>query len=111
MIFFRVFPVACLLLYMCFCAIAICRQCWLSCMLPRMEFSEAIAALERGDKVRRHGWMPGAVIFSPAGESELPIRKEVVNQPAYGSEFFSFALADLTATDWEIHVPKPGEQS
>ena len=71
-----------------------------------MNFDETIAALGRNDKVRRHGWMPGAVIFQSI---DRIIRGEVINQHAYGVTAWVVSIDDLTATDWEIHVPDEGE--
>lgn len=70
-----------------------------------MTFAEAISELGFGEKIRRQGWMPGAIIcVSPEGD----VIRVAVNQASYGIAWYP-KLADLTATDWEIHVPRPGE--
>lgn len=73
-----------------------------------MFFADGIKHLASGEKIRRSGWMPGAVISTDAQDH---IVKSVVNQPTYGSEPWAPSLGDLIAGDWEINTPRPGAPS
>jgi hypothetical protein len=78
-----------------------------------MIFTETIAALNRGDKVRRHGWMPGAYMHAISLVENLPndfLMCDVAHQKDCRRQW-SPSLRDLNATDWEIHVPLEGEES
>lgn len=73
-----------------------------------MFFADAVKFLAGGTSMRRHGWMPGAIIKA---RTDGGVQKSVINQPAYGSEPWSPRIEDLTAPDWELHVARPGEPS
>jgi hypothetical protein len=65
-----------------------------------MDFNDATSALKNGDKVRRAAWPQGQTLHL-FGSSIFRGPELVVWQPS----FF-----DFTATDWMIHVPRPGDQ-
>lgn len=64
-----------------------------------MKFSEAIAALQRGLTVRRKA---DPVLICAAEESGLIVYR-------YSGKPILLTLRDIAATDWQIHVPRPGE--
>ena len=74
-----------------------------------MKFIDAVhEALAMGLKISREGWMPGAVIEAVEvvrGSKDFVILKEI--DGVRGRAPWSPKLADLTADDWEIYVPKP----
>ncbi len=62
-----------------------------------MNFAEALAAMERGEKVRRDSWSEEEYIY-------------LDNSDAFrcnDEEFASLTRKDLNAPDWEIYNPKP----
>ena len=71
-----------------------------------MFFADAVKELASGEKIRRHGWEPGGFIqVDPLGFVFSP------NLKAGGTSFWCPTISDLTASDWQIHVPRPGEPS
>jgi hypothetical protein len=72
-----------------------------------MFFADAVKFLASSQFIRRHGWMPGAVINVHPNYGT--IQKSMIGKPE--STPWEPRLSDLTAADWELHVPRPGEQS
>lgn len=72
-----------------------------------MDFTGAVSALQNGDQVRRNGWMPGAVISVDNGGSIA----SVIDGKVHPELFWKPSLSDFTASDWMIHVPRPGESA
>lgn len=63
-----------------------------------MSIIEAASAMVRGLSVRRAAWPEGVFV---SGKTYVSV--------TYGKKTcpFTLTVADLTASDWEIHVPKP----